>query len=291
MSTDPAYVPANTPSSPPSTAPPGPLLQINHLVCGYDSFQIQDLSLSVAAGEFIGIIGPNGSGKTSLLRAITRILKPQKGILYLQGKSLRQMGFKEIARAVAVVSQTPGITHITVEDFVLLGRIPHHQRFQFLDSHRDMEIAENCMQLTGTDKLRDKWVGELSGGERQLVLIARALAQEPRLLLLDEPTTFLDISHQVRIMDLIKRLNREAGLTVIIVLHDLNLAGEYCHRLVLMKEGRLYKTGPPDEVLTYQTIEEVYETLVVVGKSPVSARPYIFMVTEEERKNLASRPV
>jgi iron complex transport system ATP-binding protein len=272
-------------------APSTPLLRIQHLVCGYDSFQLQDLNLTVAAGEFIGIIGPNGSGKTSLLRAITRILKPQKGTLYLQGKNLRHLGYQEIARAVAVVSQTPGIAHITVEDFVLLGRIPHHQRFQFLDSQRDIEIAEKCMQLTGTGKLKNKRVGELSGGERQLVLIARALAQEPRLLLLDEPTTFLDISHQVRIMDLIKRLNRESGLTVIIVLHDLNLAGEYCHRLVLMKEGRLYKSGPPDEVLTYETIEEVYETLVVVGKSPVSSRPYIFMVTEEERKNLTTSSV
>jgi iron complex transport system ATP-binding protein len=273
-----------------TAAQANPLLEIQHLVCGYDSFQIEDLSLSVAAGEFIGIIGPNGSGKTSLLRAITRILKPQEGALYLAGNNLRQMGFKEIARNVAVVSQTPGISHITVEDFVLLGRIPHHQRFQFLDTQKDMEVAEKCMQLTGIVKLKGKGVGELSGGERQLVLIARALAQEPRLLLLDEPTTFLDISHQMRIMDLIQRLNRESGLTVIIVLHDLNLAGEYCHRLVLMKEGRLYKSGAPDEVLTYQTIEEVYETLVVVGKSPVSARPYIFMVTEEERKNLTTRP-
>lgn len=263
------------------------ILEIKDLVCGYDSFQVEDVTFKVEKGGFIGIIGPNGSGKTSLLRAITRILKPKQGTVYLEGENIQHLGIKEIAKKIAVVSQNPGISHITVEDFVLLGRIPHHQRFQFLDTHKDVEVAKKCMNLTDTLKLKNKPVGELSGGERQLVLIARALAQEPRLILLDEPTTFLDITHQVRIMDLIKCLNRESGLTVILVLHDLNLAGEYCNRLILMKDGRIHKIGTPAEVLTYQIIEEVYGTLVVVGKSPVSSRPYIFVVTEEERKNLS----
>lgn len=263
----------------------GPILETRGLVCGYNSFMLQDIDFQVEPGAFVGIIGPNGSGKTSLLRAVTRILKPKAGSILLEGKNLRHLGFQEIARVVAVVSQNPGVGHITVEDFVLLGRIPHQRRFQFLDSHTDLEIAEKSMTLTDTLKFRDKLVEELSGGERQLVLIARALAQEPRLLLLDEPTTFLDISHQVRIMDLIKRLNRETGVTVMIVLHDLNLAGEYCGRLLLMKEGRIHKSGTPDEVLTYQTIEEVYQTLVVVGRNPVSARPYIFLVTEEAKSS------
>jgi iron complex transport system ATP-binding protein len=264
----------------------GTILEVKNLVCGYDSFLIKDINFKVNNGEFVTVIGPNGSGKTSLLRAITRILKPKKGTVYLEGNNICHMGVKEIARKIAVVSQDPGVSHITVEDFVLLGRIPHHQRFQFLDNRRDFKIAEKSMELTGTFKFRDKLIGELSGGERQLVLLARALAQEPKLVLLDEPTTFLDISHQVRIMDLIKRLNRESGLTVIMVLHDLNLAGEYSQRLLLMKDGRIHRSGTPNEVLTYQTIEEVYETLVVVDKSPVSSRPYIFVVTEEERKNL-----
>jgi iron complex transport system ATP-binding protein len=265
----------------------GAILEIKDLVCGYDSFQVEDITFKIEKGGFIGIIGPNGSGKTSLLRAITRILKPKQGTIYLEGENIRHLGEKEIAKKIAVVSQNPGISHITVEDFVLLGRIPHHQRFQFLDTPEDVEVAEKCMDLTNTLKLKNKPVGELSGGERQLVLIARALAQEPRLILLDEPTTFLDITHQVRIMDLIKRLNRESGLTVILVLHDLNLAGEYCNRLILMNDGRIHKMGTPAEVLTYQIIEEVYGALVVVGKSPVSSRPYIFVVTEEERKNLS----
>jgi iron complex transport system ATP-binding protein len=262
------------------------LLEIKGLVCGYPSFLVKDISFQVQKGDFIGIIGPNGSGKTSLLRAITRILKPKQGAIYLEGMNIRQLGFKEIAQKVAVVSQNPGISHITVQDFVLLGRIPHHKRFQLLDTRNDGVIAEESMRMTGTYGLRKKLVGELSGGERQLVLIARALAQEPQLILLDEPTTFLDIAHQVRIMDLIRRLNRDSQLTVIIVLHDLNLAGEYCNRLVLMKNGSAHKMGTADQVLTYQTIEEVYESLVVVGKSPVSSRPYIFVVTEEERENI-----
>jgi iron complex transport system ATP-binding protein len=166
---------------------------------------------------------------------------------------------------------------------VLLGRIPHFEKMQFLETARDFEAAREAMSLTRTLKFKDRLMRELSGGERQLVFIARALAQEPRLLLLDEPTTHLDITHQVAILDLLKRLNRERGLTVIIVLHDLNLASEYCQRLVLMREGRIYKAGRPDEVLSYQIIEEVYKTVVVVEKNPISLRPYVLLVPEEER--------
>lgn len=267
------------------TGAPGYILEIHNLECGYETFRVKDINLKVKQGDFLGIIGPNGSGKTTLLRAVTRTLKPLRGNILLEGQDIRHAGYKDLAKKVAVVTQNPGVSQIPVEDYVLLGRIPHQQRFQLIDSHRDLEVARECMALTETLELKDKLVGELSGGERQRVLIARALAQEPQLIVLDEPTTFLDITHQVRIMDLIKRLNRESGLTVIMVLHDLNLAGEYCGGLILLKDGTLYKSGTPDEVLTYQTIEEVYETVVVVGKSPVSSRPYIFLVTEEEREN------
>ncbi|MBU3933980.1 MAG: ABC transporter ATP-binding protein, partial [Candidatus Omnitrophica bacterium] len=132
-------------------------------------------------------------------------------------------------------------------------------------------------------------LAEISGGERQLVVIARALTQEPRLLLLDEPTAHLDITHQVGVLDLIKKLNREFGLTVIMVLHDLNLASEYCHRLLLINEGRIHKAGLPEEVLNYQIIEEVYKTVVVVEKNPISSKPYILIVPEEERQKERSR--
>ncbi|MFA5144552.1 MAG: ABC transporter ATP-binding protein [Candidatus Omnitrophota bacterium] len=261
------------------------MLQIRDLTCGYDSrFLLQDINFKVAAGEFIGIVGPNGSGKTTLLRAISGVLKLKKGVILFEGKDIPRINQKELARKMAVVSQNPPVNSLTTEEFVLLGRIPHFQRLQFLESKQDLEIAERAMALTGTLKLRGRPVEEISGGEKQLVLIARALCQEPRLLLLDEPTAHLDITHQVAVLDLIKKLNKEFGLTVITVLHDLNLAGEYCDKLILLNNGRIHKVGAPGDVLTYQVIEDVYKTVVLVKENPISRRPYIFLVPQEGRK-------
>lgn len=250
---------------------------------------MRDINLKIESQELVGIIGPNGSGKTTLLKAITRVLKPKKGEIFLTGKNTAQMGFKELAKTIAVVSQSFETGFMSVEEFVLLGRIPHFARFQFLETKKDLEIAERCMALTATLKLKSQPISEISGGERQLALIARALVQEPKLLLLDEPTSHLDIAHQVEILDLIARLNKELALTVIMVLHDLNLASEYCQRLVLINEGRIHKTGAPSQVLNYQIIEEVYKTLVVVEKNPISSRPYILIVSEEERQKSKTR--
>ena len=261
------------------------MLEIKDLICGYDSkFFLRNINFRADKGELIGIIGPNGSGKTTLLRAITRILKPRTGTIVLEGRDIWQMGFRELARKIAVVSQNFEIGFMSVEEFVLLGRIPYYGKFQFLEAKGDMEIANRCMRLTDTLRFKDRLMQEISGGEKQLTLIARALTQEPGLLLLDEPTAHLDITHQVGILDLIRRLNKEFGLTVIMVLHDLNLASEYCHRLVLINEGRIRKMGRPEEVLDYQIIEEVYKTVVVVKKNPISSRPYILIVSEEERQ-------
>ncbi len=261
------------------------MLEINNLTCGYDSkFILQDIDFKVENKELMGIIGPNGSGKTTLLRAITKVLKPKKGEIFFEGENIWQMGFRDLAKKIAAVSQNLVLNQMTVEEFVLLGRIPHYQKFQFLETKEDLEIAEKSLELTDIFKLKDRAISEISGGERQLVLIARALAQEPKLLLLDEPTAHLDIAHQVKILDLIKRLNKEFGLTVIMVLHDLNLASEYCQRLVLINEGRIYKIGTPFEVLNYKIIEEVYKTVVVVEKNPISFKPYILVVSEEERQ-------
>lgn len=261
------------------------MLKINNLTCGYGSkIVLKDIDFAVKEQELIGIIGPNGSGKTTFLRAMTRILKPKKGLVLLNGKNIWQMKFKELAKQIAVVPQSFDGADMSVKDFVLLGRIPHFKRFQFLESKNDLCIAEKCMSLTDTLRLKNQLMSEISGGERQLTLIARALTQEPKLLLLDEPTSHLDITHQVSILDLIKRLNKELMLTVITVLHDLNLASEYCKRLVLINKGRIYKTGTPDEVLNYKTIEEVYKTVVVVEKNPISSKPYILIVSEEEKQ-------
>lgn len=260
------------------------MLEINDLTCGYDSFSLKDINLKIKTGEIVGVVGPNGSGKTTLLRAISRVLKPKKGKILFDGKDIWNMSSKELAEKMAVVSQSFEIGFITVEDFILLGRIPYFNRFQFIETKMDLEIARKSMQLTDVYKLRDRPIREISGGERQLAVIARALTQEPKLLILDEPTAHLDIAHQVAILDLIKRLNKEQGFTIIMVLHELNLASEYCQRLILINEGSIYKTGSPEDVLTYQIIEEVYKTVVVVNKSPISDKPYVFLVPEEDRK-------
>jgi iron complex transport system ATP-binding protein len=261
------------------------MLYIQRLGCGYHDRQILwDIDLEVIAKEIVGIIGPNGSGKTTLLRAVSRLIKPKEGTIYLDNRDIWQMKYKELSRKIAVVSQGAPEESLTVEEFVLLGRIPYFDRLQFLETNRDFEVAEECMRLTDALRLKERPIGQISGGERQLALIARALAQEPTLLLLDEPTTYLDIAHQVGILDLIKRLNRKMGLTVLMVLHDLNLASEYCDRIALLSEGRIHTQGTPEKVLNYKVIEQVYKTVVVVEKNPVSSKPYVLLVSEEEKE-------
>ena len=266
------------------------MLEIRDLKCGYDKrFHLKEINLVIKEGGFFGIIGPNGSGKTTFLRAITRVLKPEAGEVLLRGKNIWHIDFRELARTIAVVSQNVSTDELNVGEFVLLSRIPHYRGLQFLETKHDEEIADNAMVLTDTLKFKDRSMSEISGGERQLVLIARALAQEPKFLLLDEPTSHLDITHQVRILDLLKKLNRELSLTVIIVLHDLNLASEYCDRVALLSEGAIYKEGLPQDVLDYKTIENVYKTVVVVEKNPVSLKPYILLISEEEKRKVRKK--
>jgi len=261
------------------------MLEVKDLTCGYDSkFVLSRINFRIENGGLWGIIGPNGSGKTTLLRAMTKILKLRKGEVLFDGKDISKFGFREFAKKAAFVSQSPEIGYnMTIEEFVLLGRIPYRRQFQFLESKHDWDIVEEAMILTDIIRFKDSLLGELSGGERQLAVIARALAQEPKLLLLDEPTAHLDITHQIKVLDLIKRLNRQKGLTVIVVLHDLNLASEYCDKLILLNNGLIHKIGSPQEVLTYQIIEDVYDTTVVVEKNPISSKPYILVVSEEEK--------
>ncbi len=262
------------------------MLEVKNLVCGYNKKLIlKKIDFQINDKEFFGIIGPNGSGKTTLFRALTGVLKPSEGEILFKNKNISEIKFNELARYVAVVSQNLDTElYLTVEEYILLGRIPHYKKFQFFENKNDLEVAERCMQLTNTLKFKKSFIGELSSGERQLVAIARGLAQDTEILLLDEPTAHLDINHQVNILNLLKKLNREIDLTVIIILHDLNLASEYCDRLMLLNEGQLYKIGNPNEVLTYKNIEEIYKTLVIVKENPISNKPYIFLVSEGVKK-------
>ena len=258
------------------------LLKINNLYGGYHKETvIKDISLDIKRGGFIGIIGPNGSGKTTLLRLMSRVLVPQKGNIILEDEDIAGMNLKEFCQKVAFVAQDTIVNFsFSVLEIVLMGRIPHLKRMQ-LETKNDIAVAENALNMTDTANLEEKRIDELSSGERQRVIIAKALAQEPVLLFLDEPTSHLDIGHQIQIMDLLKKLNRQNNLTIVMVLHDLNLASEYCNRIILLNEGMIFKEGSPYEVLTYQNIETVYKTVVVVIKNPISSKPYVVLVSGE----------
>lgn len=258
------------------------LLTINNLSAGYYREDIiKGISLDINKGDFIGIIGPNGSGKTTLLRLATRLLHPRTGEIYFKAKNILQMDLKEFCRKVAFVSQDVSTSFsFTVMELVLMGRIPHLKRLQY-ETKKDIEIASEKLSLTDTLSLKDKRIDELSAGERQRVVIARALAQEPELLFLDEPTSHLDIGHQVQALDLLKKLNRRNDLTIVMILHDLNLASAYSNRIVLMDKGIIFKEGRPEEVLTYKNIETVYKTLVLVNDNSVTGKPNVVLVPGE----------
>ncbi len=263
-----------------------PLLEIEDLACGYPGgFQVEGIHLSLPEGAFAGIIGPNGSGKTTLFRGISGTLPLIKGRVQLDGADLSKLTWKEKARKLAIVSQFSETASMTVEEYVLMGRLPYRRRFQFFDTKEDIETAHHFMRLTNTYRLRNQPMNELSGGERQMAHIACALSQHPQLLLLDEPTSHLDIMHQMQFMNLIQRLNEEMKLTVIMILHDLSLAAEYCDYLLMMKEGFEFCQGTPEEVITYQHIESVYQTVVIVKTNPVSGKPVVFPVSERRLRN------
>ncbi len=258
------------------------ILDIQDFGCGYGSkFSLKKINIKLEQGTFAGVIGPNGAGKTTLFRGITSELAVREGRLKICNVDSNTLSYKEKAQAVAVVSQSIESAYIKVEDYVLMGRLPYRQRFAFFETSEDMAIAEKYMRLTNVWHLKDKFMTELSGGEQQLAGIARALTQQPKLLLLDEPTAHLDITHQVQVLNLIQELNKELNLTVLMNIHDLNLAGEYCDYLILLKNGQIHTQGKPEKVLDYKIIEEVYETVVITKTNPVSGKPAIFLVSGE----------
>lgn len=257
-------------------------LEILDFSCGYNGqATIRDINILLKPGSFTGIIGPNGSGKTTLFRGITGILQARNGRVLINNKNLKKISNRERAKTVAIVNQLIDPLDITVLDYVLLGRLPHQKPFVFFNSPEEIELAMHYLKVTGIEHLKDKMLNTLSGGEQQMASIARALNQEPQILLLDEPIAHLDVSHQIQLMDLVYKLNKEKNLTVLIILHDLNIAGEYCDHLVLMNEGKIYTQGSPDEVLTYQNIEEVYHTVVISLKNPLSGKPVVFPVSKQ----------
>jgi len=250
-------------------------VRVAGISCRYDAVPaLHDVTLDVASGEIVGIVGPNGSGKTTLLRAIHGLLAPVQGSVLLEGRDLRTFRAREIAATVGSVPQhSRDGFGFTVSEVVMMGRYPH-QRPLAGESPEDTAIVRSALERTRTWHLRRRPVDALSGGERQRVLLARALAQDPRVLLLDEPTAHLDIRFQLEMMDLIAGLG--AGrLTVIAALHDLNLAAMYCGRLVLLAEGRIAAMGTPGEVLDPPRLRAVYGADVAVHPHPVTGRPSV----------------
>lgn len=254
-------------------------LKIIDLACSYGATRVLDgLTFSFARGSFTGIIGPNGSGKSTLLRSLSRVLKPAGGVVLLDDRDLYALHAREVAKKMAVVPQETAVNFsFTVEEIIMMGRSPHLGRFQG-ESEKDFALVNRVMELTNTRHLARRPITAISGGERQRVIVAKALAQEPEIILLDEPTSHLDINHQVEILNLLKRLNREEHATVVVVFHDLNLAGQYCDSLLLMQKGRIYMTGKPEKVLTADHIKEVYGTSVIIRKHPVTGRPAVMLL-------------
>jgi iron complex transport system ATP-binding protein len=236
---------------------------------------LDGLDLDVRRGEFLGLLGPNGSGKTTILKLVAGILAPRAGTIELEGRPIESYRGRSRARRIAYVSQQlPFEFPFTVLEIVLMGRFPHRPAVT-LDSPEDVEIAREALHFTDTLRFEGRYVFELSAGERQRVYLARALAQRPSLLLLDEPTAFLDLPHQVSLFDLLDRLHRDQGVTIVSVSHDLNLAGQYCERLVLLRDGRVMYSGTPEEVLAREPIEDVFGGSVFVGRSPASGTPFV----------------
>ncbi|MDQ1184481.1 ABC transporter ATP-binding protein [Agrobacterium larrymoorei] len=252
----------------------GPHLEAKNLFAGYGEKEIlKDLDLAIPSGQITAVVGANACGKSTLLKALSRLIAPQRGDVILDGRAIHRLPTKELARRLGLLPQSPIAPEgITVMDLVSRGRHPHHGLFASWTKDDDRAVAE-ALVATQTFDLAERPVDELSGGQRQRVWIAMALAQQTEVLLLDEPTTFLDVSHQIDVLDLLTDLNQTHGTTIVMVLHDLNLAARYADHLVAMLEGRPFMAGSPQDVLTQDLVREVFGLESQILLDPISDRP------------------
>lgn len=243
-----------------------------------DQWVIEDVSFNICEGEFFGIIGPNGSGKSSLLKLISRIHAPHSGQIYLRETALTMFGRDELSKIVSYIPQESSFLFpYTVAETVSMGRYPHLKGKFFEDSY-DKKVVSEAMSWVGIYSLRDRPITDISGGEKQRAIIARGLAQEPDILIMDEPTTSLDIGHQMEIFNLLSRLNVEKKMTIITSLHDLNLGSHYCDKIMLINRGKISAIGTPREVITEENIRNVYGCNVIVDKNPASGTPRVSLI-------------
>ena len=242
---------------------------------------LRDISFAVAEGDFFVIIGPNGSGKTTLMRRIAGILRQQGGQMEILGRNISSYKRKEFARLVAFVPQ--GLLTdfpFTVEELVLMGRAPYNSMLG-IETEEDYQVSKMAMAFTEVEHLAARKLDQLSGGEQQRVFIARAICQEPKILLLDEPTASLDLAHQARIMDLMEKLKVEKEMTVVMVSHDINLAAMYGIKLLLLRNGQIVRMGPPQEILDFKTLEDTYGCKLLVDESPLGKSPRVTVVPQK----------
>lgn len=251
-------------------------LQVENLQFGYrKELVLKGLSFNIEKGKFVSIIGPNGSGKSTLLKTLNQLYTPSQGAILIDGNNINRLKKKELARKIALVPQDTLIDYdFTVEDIVLMGRHPYKGRFQKEDE-KDYKIVNEVLKMTNTFHLKDRIITEISGGERQRVIIAKALAQKPSIILLDEPTSHLDINHQIEILSLLKKLNEEMGTTIVIVIHDVNLASRYSDEIIMLNEGKILEIGRPEKVITKKNIEFAYDLKVEIEKNKYTNRLYL----------------
>lgn len=261
------------------------MIKLRDVSLGYNGRMVlTGLTADALPGAVLGLIGPNGSGKSTLIRGMCGLLHPHAGSILVQDRDIRQYRRDELARIIATVPQDPSIPDsFTAFEVVLMGRTPHLGLLRY-EGDRDRQITWRAMEAMGTQELAGRRVGELSGGERRRVVIARALAQQPGIFLLDEPTAHLDIKCQVEVLDLARWLCKDRGLTVVVALHDLNLAAQYCDWLVMLDHGRMHSEGVPLDVLTESSIRSVYGAEVCIYPHPVNGLPITVAVTGEKAR-------
>lgn len=252
------------------------MIQVRDLRCGYPGHEvIGGVSFDFLQGEFVGILGPNGSGKTTLLLALGGILPPSGGEVAVLGTPLNRLRPKELARRIAALCQNSDIRFpFPCVEVVHMGRYPHQKRWQ-MESRHDAAVVFRCMAITETQDLAERLITALSGGEQQRVLMAKALAQETPILLLDEATSAMDVHRKLQIFRVLEKLNRDDGLTVVTVLHDVNVAALFCRRIIFLKEGKVVADGPTEGVLTEENLETVYQTPVLIHKPGAVGRKQV----------------
>ncbi|WP_155593359.1 ABC transporter ATP-binding protein [Lysinibacillus cavernae] len=260
---------------------------MENLASGYEQVAVfEGLNLTIEEGKVTTIIGPNGCGKSTLLKTIGRILKKQQGTVYLQEQNMQNLSTKDIAKKLAILSQTPVAPgQLKVEELIAYGRYPHRNNVNRL-TNKDEEMIEWALTVTNTMEYRNRELGQLSGGQRQRVWLAMALAQETNILLLDEPTTYLDMAHQLEVLDIVKSLNEQHNCTIVMVLHDINHAARYSDQLIAMRKGVIMQTGTPQEILSADVMRKVFNIDARIMEDPVTNTPvcYGYDVLKEDIK-------